>query len=219
MTASFVLTLDTHAPVVTWGAVGGANAGELLQVGYQLNEPAIESARVQLADGRWLDLTDTGATLEVQLPPDTPDGWATIEANVRDDVDNTATRTHLVRLTGVIVTPQPQETVGGSPWRVGPRRARRAAPVQRTIRSRATASSRSATRIRTSAGDRAIAVTTSRSSRRAAAAHRSTWTATSRASLSTGPRVSRDSSQAIRSSASISRRDGPSIEAILLGLL
>jgi hypothetical protein len=219
LTASFQLTLDTHAPLVTWGAVGGANAGELLQVGYQLDEPGVESARVQLADGRWLTLTDTGATLEVQLPPDTPDGWATVELHVRDDVDNTAVWTHVVRLTGVIVIPQPQETVGGAPWRVGPRRTRRAALERRTIRTRATATSTSATRIRTSARDRATAIGTSRSRLRAAAAHRSTWTAGSRVALYTGPRVSRDSSHELRSSATVSRRDGPSIEAILLGLL
>lgn len=101
----FELTLDTAAPVVTWGAEAGTTAGELLSLGYTSDE-AIFRAQLWLSDGRRLDITVNPATLEVLLPPDTPDGMATV--HFWDDVDNEGT--HGVLLSGVIAEPQ---TSGG----------------------------------------------------------------------------------------------------------
>jgi hypothetical protein len=54
---NFTLTLDTHAPVVTWGPVTDPNAGEDMTVLYSLNEPALDHATITLVDGtvscRW----------------------------------------------------------------------------------------------------------------------------------------------------------------------
>lgn len=113
MTGAFVLTLDTTAPVVTWGAVDGTTAGELLTVLYTIDEPGITSARLELRDGRRLDMDVAADRLTVLLPADLPDGPATLRAFVADEVLNTAQRTVLLHLTGTIVTPAPEP--GGAP--------------------------------------------------------------------------------------------------------
>lgn len=215
MTASFNLTLDTHAPVVTWGGVGGTNAGELLQVGYQLDEPALISAELVLSDGRRLAMADTGLTLELNLPADTPDGWATIRALVRDDVLNEATRTLAVRLTGTIVQPQPEPSVGGLPTPPRPTRRRR----RRTVTSRSTVRPRGATAVTTYAAKRATAIASS-STATAAAGHsqsaiRVIWGVVHHTTPAPTSRVQ----SRVTTAETIERRDGPSIEALLLGLL
>jgi hypothetical protein len=114
---SFTLTLDTHAPVVTWGPVTDPNAGEDMTVLYSLNEPALDHATFTLIDGRVLSMTDLGDRLTVHLPDDAPDGPAVVSAYVVDDVLNAATRTLSVVVSGVPFTPPtpPAPTQGGFP--------------------------------------------------------------------------------------------------------
>lgn len=131
MPASFALVLDTTAPSVAWGAVGGAVAGELLQLAYVTNEP-IDSADLTLADGRVLALT-IGAALSVLLPADTPQGAATVR--VRDDVGNERVYPALVMLQGTIVMPPPAPSRGAPPRRR--RLERRARTIVQTTRMRA----------------------------------------------------------------------------------
>lgn len=130
MAASFALVLDTTAPSVAWGAVGGAVAGELLQLAYVTDEP-IDSADLTLADGRVLALT-IGAALSVLLPADTPQGAATVR--VRDDVGNERVYPALVMLQGAIVVTPPAPSRGAPPRRRVERRARR---IVQTTRMRA----------------------------------------------------------------------------------
>jgi hypothetical protein len=130
VTASFTLVLDTTAPSVAWGAVGGAVAGELLQLAYVTDEP-IDSADLTLADGRVLALT-IGAALSVLLPADTPQGAATVR--VRDDVGNERVYPALVMLQGAIVVTPPVPSRGAPPRRRVERRARR---IVQTTRMRA----------------------------------------------------------------------------------
>lgn len=217
MPSYLLLELDTHAPVVTWGAVGGATAGELLQVGYTLNEPALVSATIQLADGRSLALTDTGLTLEALLPPDTPNGNATIRAVVRDEVLNQATRALVVHLTGVIVTPEPTTAPESPGWPVTPRARRPAGPKVITSRSRA----RGVAPMRHSWGTRRYLATGVASSAQAISTSAST---SSRATAAAGGvhlahHVAAASSRAV-SRGTVRRRDGGDLEAMVaLGLV
>lgn len=126
MTGAFVLTLDTTAPRVTFGAVGGATAGELLEVLYTINEPELVDAEIKLADNRVLPMEVLSDRLLVLLPPDTPDGNARITVHTLDDLLNAGTQTQRVHLSGTIVIP-PDEPVfgdgtGAPPQRVTPRR-------------------------------------------------------------------------------------------------
>jgi hypothetical protein len=115
VSSSFVLTLDTQAPVVTWGFPDGTDQGEELRVPYAVNEPGIISADLELPDGRHLSMEVQPGVLVVQLPDDTPEGPATVSALVRDDVWNEATRTHVVQLTGEIAPPPSGPPVLPSP--------------------------------------------------------------------------------------------------------
>lgn len=105
MTGAFQLRLDTTAPRVTFGAAGGTTAGELLAITYTIDEPAITSASIRLADNRTLALEVLSDRLQVLLPPDTPDGNATVTVHTRDNVGNVRTQTQVVLLHGTIVVP------------------------------------------------------------------------------------------------------------------
>lgn len=219
MPSHFTLQLDTRAPVVTWGATSGTTAGELLIVGYTLDEPALISATIQLADGRTLPLTDTGLTLETLLPPDTPDGNATIRALVRDDVLNEATRTLVIQLTGtIVVVPDAPAPTPGFPARTPRPRRRRVAPTVVTTRSRARAVV--TTRHRGDTGSyRAIAVLRYESASSADIRRSSRAGASSSSTTHVTVPVSRASSRTV-SRATIRRGDGGDLEALAaLGLI
>lgn len=208
------LTLDTTAPQLTWGAVSGATAGERLRVGYTLNEPRITAASLDLPDGRTVALVDTGLTLEANLPFDAADGWATVRVRVIDDLLNEATRTLRVGIGGVIVVPEPTPA-GGLP-RAGRRRRQ---PDARTIRSRTpVATTTSSWLVVLERGKVGIAVTTS--------AARSTTSMTSTAGVTaasrdrvTARRVEAGSTRTLGREGTVTRRDGPITEALLLDLI
>jgi hypothetical protein len=108
-----VITLDTTAPVVTWGEPDGAVLGETFTIAYACDEP-IYSPELRLSDGRVLAMADDGTTLSVELPLDTPEGVATV--SVADDLGNEAHRA--VVLSGVVPVPPPAPTTapaGGLP--------------------------------------------------------------------------------------------------------
>lgn len=121
MSGAFTLALDTRAPQITWGPPDGADAGEELTVPYVLDEPDLESAEIELGDGRVLPMELRPGVLAVTLPFDTPDGPTTVRAYVRDSVWNEATRTLTVMVGGVPVEPPP--VPAGLP-----------SPPQRTVR-------------------------------------------------------------------------------------
>lgn len=124
---SFLLTIDTAAPVVTWGGTSGTTAGQKLVVGYSLDEPAAVAARVVLVDARSLAATLFSNRIEVLLPADAPAGLATVQLDVQDDVGNAATRTTTVLLSGAPAAPPPAppsqyETTPSFPRVPAPRR-------------------------------------------------------------------------------------------------
>lgn len=156
MPTTFVLTLDTAAPVVTWGGTGGTTAGELLVVGYSINEPQGTAARVKLADNRSLAATVFSNRIEVLLPADTPAGLATVELDVADDVGNAATRTTTVLLSGAPAPPSapPVEYPAPMPGVPGIRpRPRRPAPQRHETRTRIASRSTSRARAGSLAGE------------------------------------------------------------------
>jgi hypothetical protein len=102
---SFILTLDTQAPVVTWGPVDGNVLGEEFSIQYALDEGQVLSAELKLADGRILAMAVLPDRLVVMLPDDAPDALATVDAFVSDDVGNTAHRTTEVPISGVPIEP------------------------------------------------------------------------------------------------------------------
>lgn len=147
MSASFPLTLDTHAPQVTWGDPTGTQPGEVLHVPYTLDEPGLLSATIKLRDGRELPMVVGASELTVEIPLDNVAGDAEVAAAVRDDVWNEATARMTVRLEGVVL-PEPSPPPEGSPVG-GMGTDRRQGPTRRLveIRSRARASSQRKIRI------------------------------------------------------------------------
>jgi hypothetical protein len=210
--ASFDLTLDTRAPVVTWGAVGGATAGEMLTVLYSSDEP-LDVARLWLPDGRRLDMTIEPDRLTLLLPADTPDGVSWIHAY--DDVMNEAPR-QAVNISGVIVVPPPEPPVTpGPPQRGQPSfHPDRVETRTRRSRSRGVARSRSST---TRAPRRVRSRSMINDSR--SMIYRSRDLARSRATVVSSARSARYSdlhTRALGSSSAITRRrEGPGEEDAL----
>lgn len=214
MSGVFQLRLDTAAPTVTFGAVGGTTAGELLQINYTISEPSITTASIRLADGRTLALEVLSDRLQVLLPPDTPDGNATVTVHTADDVGNTRTQTQVVVLHGTVVVPpviEPSPFTPQPPMEHPFRRRRGHAVVRTTTR----------TRIRAQQHDEA-AVIASSNERITRAALRSTTEALAVTNSRTRVRR-RDTSRAqVTEATAIARRfvgRGEEDDLILLGLL
>lgn len=209
MTSWAQVTLDTHAPVVTWGPIDGAVAGEELVVQYLVNEPGVYQAEVTLRDGRVLSMEVNAGDLRVVLPDDTPDGQTQVRAHTRDDVWNEGQYTLTVAISGVVTEPEPPVPVDGAPAR--PPRLVAFAP------SRATASSRDAVS--------AVVITSS---------HADTWSyyrapdqrvrfLAERLVAASADRVSATASDSVSASASSTdtiwrRPEGPDTEAAMLAL-
>jgi hypothetical protein len=140
-----VITLDTHAPEVTWGTPVGTTAGELLQVAYTLDEPELLDATLTLIDGRVLVLSVYADRLELVLPADASDGPATVRARVRDDVGNEAIRELVIVITGVpYVPPQTPPTPARPGW---PQPRRRREQREHVVQVRSRVRARSSARV------------------------------------------------------------------------
>lgn len=103
MSDFFDLTLDTAAPVVTFGSVVGTTAGQQLQVDYTVDEPASLVAKLTLSDAREFTMGVTGTRFQYVLPLDAPTGIATVEVTAEDDLGNVAVYTLDIPLFGAIV--------------------------------------------------------------------------------------------------------------------
>jgi hypothetical protein len=213
MSASLLLTLDTSAPVVTWGAVGGTTAGELLEVAYQLDEPGLVDATLTLADGRILSMEDSGGRLTVLLPPDTPNGEAIVAAVVRDDVLNEATRTLAVQLAGTQMVPQPVGNRGAPPRGVArPERRRLMAAPSRVRAEGATTVRRSR---RASAPDAPVRVRSATSTRVRMGTPAAEVRAESAWMTAAHPRATASVARLAGGGWATSKRDSPDVLALL----
>lgn len=129
--STWVITLDTTAPQITWGAVDGAVGGEELTVFYTVDEPGVVSATATLRDGRVLPMTVLADRFTVELPDDTPDGNVTVSVLLRDDVLNSRTSTLPVYVAGVI-GPEPPPYVPPTGLPSPPERTRHMVDMGRT---------------------------------------------------------------------------------------
>lgn len=209
MPAFTQLVLDTTAPSVSWGAVGGTTAGELLQLAYSADEP-IAFADLTLADGRVLVFTIGAAVLSVNLPADTPAGPA--DVRVVDDVGNERVYVALIVLQGAIVpvpTPTPLPRTLAPPLRIRrPRLIRHISRVQ--VRSSCTVRARTRNASRT------------RVDRRSSIAGRARRAGGARAATTSGLQsVVSSNRQQLRAELELAvrRRDGPDQELLLLWLV
>lgn len=195
-----------------WGVVSGTTAGELLHVGY--SGTTVVDAHLTLGDGRQLEFGVADGELTLLLPPDTPDGFATIVATLA----NGTTRQLVILLHGLAVP-------SSMPGRVGPAR-RGARAGRRTVES--------PSRIRLAAGTRVLAAPAPlrttivlRPGSRARELSRprpATVVTPTRIAVVTGTRLGafdvRSARLTMVSSTGAVRRDGREIEeALLLGLL
>lgn len=215
MPATVVITLDTRAPQITWGAAGQVSAGELLRVGYTLDEPAITAARLELIDGRVLPVDVLVDHLEALLPYDTPDGWAQLVVELEDDVGNAAEATLQVRIGGAIV--EPSRPPGPGPARRRPEHRTIVSPLVVRVRTGRDRLERRQPH-RTVVVQLGAAINRDSPPARRRSHPQTVRLRTGRSRLTT----SRATSGAItlRSTTTVSRRDGRQLEeALLLGLM
>lgn len=103
MSESFDLTLDTQAPVVSFGAVSNPVAGSMLAVAYTVDEvTTFLEATLTLADNRQFVMGDTGSEFRYVLPLDAPTGNVTVEVYAEDDLGNFETYSTSFPITGAV---------------------------------------------------------------------------------------------------------------------
>lgn len=86
---SFVVTLDTTAPELTWAAVPAtADAGSSFDAEVALNEGTVVEAWGVLLDGRRENAAISGNRLTWTLPSDAPAGTMSLYARAMDDLLN-----------------------------------------------------------------------------------------------------------------------------------
>lgn len=119
---SLVLTLDTTPPVVTFGAP--VETWDRLEVPYEVNEQAVESAWFTDADGNQHDMVVLADRLVLNLAA-VVDGEGTVTARARDDVWNQADYTLAVTIEGLPAPQDPGTGLPGVPSRPPTARRRR----------------------------------------------------------------------------------------------
>jgi hypothetical protein len=211
MSSHFLLDLDTAAPHVTWGEPNGALAGQTLVVPYS-SEEEILAATVTLLDGRVLEANVSAGVITVALPNDTPNGTVTVHA-IRE-LGNYAALT--IPVVGVIVLTRDRPP-GGRPWETT-RRPPRVRQAKHDVVERETAVASCTTRISTRRRSHAIAASMSTS--RTIARMTDDSASTARSPTTTRARVRSTDLQRVDVTATIERRDGDTIAALIaLGLL
>lgn len=218
MASHFLLELDTTAPAVEWGTVAGAEAGQLLQVAYTVDEPELVEAELVSAAGEHVTLSVLADRVEGYLPPTISGGEATLIATTRDEVDNEATVTIGIPILSPTGPPPSVPRVGPGVRPSAPPARRRDHPERRTVRSssRVRVTSRS-TIHRSPIVTRSRVESTSRSAVRAALEQRGRLETSSSSRLEV--RVYPGTAVRTSSSHRVRRREGPDEEALLLDLL
>lgn len=206
----FTVTLDTGAPQVTFGAVDGGEAGQLLRIAYTSDEP-LDSAYL-VRGPRRLALAVQDDRLEAVVPSDWPAGPAALE--VLDAVLNARSYADVVVIESpVVALPTVPGGRGAQPGTATPpprRRERRtlvgrsrAAARSRGVARRQAGASRGRTRVRTH--DRVVVGVAGATA--APTADRYAVLASAYGGRSRAPG---------REGATVTRRDGPDLEVLLL---
>lgn len=203
---------DRTAPAVTFGAIGGAEAGALLQVAYVSDEPLARA--VLHATGRQLELGVLADRLEVALPPDWPAGPADIE--VFDAAGNARRYPAVLAIVAPVGRPvRGRGGGGGSTFSAPPRRRR---VEHRTAVSRSTLRLRSGSGVATRTASSGAVRTTSRAQVATAVVSADRAAVSSRSAARAA--VDAPSTLAVSTIATLRRRDGRALEeALLLELL
>lgn len=98
MTGTFVLGLDTTPPAITWGTINGTEAGNVIHIGWEVDEPEVISMTLTLPDLRVIPM-DLGPPATVLLPLDTPEGVLLLTATTVDETLNAGTELYYIRYT------------------------------------------------------------------------------------------------------------------------
>lgn len=150
MSSTFILTLDTTAPTVAWGATTDpVDAGALFISEFILEEVGeVTEAWITDAGGQRADLSIHPDRVETVLPDDFYSGRATVSLRVVDDLLNEAVRSRQV---GVISPYAPPVETTGPP--MVPRPKPPPTVHRRTIATRSVAGGSSSTRVSTQVAD------------------------------------------------------------------
>lgn len=213
MASWFLLELDTHAPIVTFGAAD--SSGGTLVVPYTIDEPAIDSAWVVDSAGLRVDLDVEPARLVAVLPATIAAGNAVVHALAVDEVGNEAEYTTVVLLAGGITPEPPPRVYPGRPAGVKPRPRKFVTSRSRLRGSCPATVRRGVARVVSGAGTGSAATTRARVS------------ASSPLAVSSSARTTaivyvedHSAARAALSNVSLARRTGRSVEeALLLDLL
>jgi hypothetical protein len=118
------------SPWVSWGAVGGTTAGELLTLEYTPTHGTPVAYTLRDAAGRDIPVLDLGDHFEALLPVDVADGPATLTVDSQDETGNTSTTELVILLSGTPVAPPVSAPLAGGLPRLAPHRLVRSTPVE-----------------------------------------------------------------------------------------
>jgi hypothetical protein len=217
MASWVVIELDTTAPAVEFGTVSAAEAGQLFQAAYTLDEPELTRARLIPGEGSAVELEIHADRVEAVLPPSIVGGTAELRLETEDEVGNVGVHSLNVSVTspiGPTIRPvQPSAPPRGTAPVPGPDEAPRVVSSRWRRPSSSTSITSSSTRL-----VRSRLRLQSRASIDRSSSVSSAW---SRWSSSSSTRAARYVEIAVRPSTRTSagpRREGPEEEAILFGL-
>lgn len=107
MPAWFELTLDTSAPLITFGEPSGASASQTLVVPFTAGEvPTSLTASLRNPQGVFFTVDVVGSEFRIDLPADYVGGTSRLIAISTDDVGNTRENTLDILITGVASSPE-----------------------------------------------------------------------------------------------------------------
>jgi hypothetical protein len=102
---SFLLELDTQAPIIEWETAPNPVESGAFSLGYSIDEPGIVSASIQDSNNDVYPLSFDGSNIYGFIPPEVASGAGFIVARVKDEVDNEAFRTLAVNF---LAAPAPE---------------------------------------------------------------------------------------------------------------
>ncbi len=119
---SVQIQLDTTAPTIAWGTPSSTAAGTTLTISYTISDmgtPHINFVRLRDSAGGITAGTFDGTTITIDIPGDSVNGPAFIEAETEDDVLNVALRSYPFNITEGIAPVEGQGFSAGRPFTYG----------------------------------------------------------------------------------------------------